>query len=121
MRTLALMATTVLAVAACAGPPTRERFNALFANNVGRGIDGDRYSSFCSVKRTEDLAGVQRLANGLDRYKFAVGPVGKVGPCTYYCDVDPRSRTVVAVKIDEVANDCRGSGWSRSPDGSIIR
>lgn len=94
---LALLVAVLLVAAACADPtPTRERFNELFANNVGRGIDGDRYSSFCSIKRTESLVNVRRLSNGNDRYRFSPRAAAKDGPCTYNCDVDPSSRTVVA-------------------------
>jgi hypothetical protein len=73
---------------------------------VGTSIDVDRYQSFCSVRRVE-LVQKRQLANGNEEHKFHYPRANRIGPCTYFCEVNPRTRTVVTVRIDKVEGDCQ--------------
>jgi len=98
----------VLVATGCTAPstPPHEVFRRLLVANIGRSIDVASYSAYCSARRTQ-LVQRRPLSNGNEEYKFQYPPANRINACTYFCEVDPKSRTVVAVRIDEAENDCQ--------------
>jgi hypothetical protein len=80
----------------------------MLSNAVNKSIDIDRYLSLCSVRSREKAQlQITRLADGNDeyRYSFPIRP-DLYRRCTYYCEVNPITRRVVSVRIDDVDNSC---------------
>jgi hypothetical protein len=83
-----------------------ENFKKQLAANVGRNVDVEPWRAHCSVQR-DALVQKTKLHNGNEEYKFHYAPQRLFKACTYYCEVNPKKRIVVAVRIDEVESDCQ--------------
>jgi hypothetical protein len=98
----------ILALCSCfSNTSPRENFKNMLSSAVNQSIDVDRYSSFCSSLREKVQLKITRLADGNDeyRYSFPIRP-DLYKRCTYYCEVNPITRRVVSVRIDDVDNNC---------------
>ena len=92
----------ILVLVACATAPSHDGFVRILHNNIGKSIDTELTYCF----QAYHVLGISALPNGREEYKHLIPPHRGVGSCPYSCEVDPRTRTVVAVRIDGLEKDC---------------
>lgn len=103
--TSAVVLIAVSTAASCATAPSHEGFVRFLSASVGISVDTDPFGNLCSVKGPS-LVEIIRLPNGNEEHKHIRRPIRGVGACPYSCEVEPKTHTVVAVRIDGSDKDC---------------
>lgn len=91
-----------LALASYSTTPSSEGFVRSLRNNIGRSID----TEFLYCSKDHHVTDISLLPGGHHEYRHVIPPHRGVGACTYYCEVDQKTRTVVAMRIDGTDKDC---------------
>lgn len=92
----------VLLLSACSMTSPHENFKVGLNKAVGTSVDIDPMLSPCALAQ-KNRVGQESLANGNVEYKYIAR--GK-GICYYYCEVDPRTQTVVRIRFEGGGKDC---------------
>lgn len=102
LNAMAISAAIMSSLTSCSSTPSQGGFVRSLHNNVGRSIDTELL--YCS--KDHYVTDVNLLSNQHDEYKHVIPRHRGVGACTYFCEVDQKTRTVVAVRIDGMDNGC---------------
>lgn len=105
IRSMSMMVLIAFSLSSCATEPSHESFFRALNSSIGRSVDSDPFGNYCSV-RSLSMTGINTLPNGYEEHKHVRGPIRNVGACPYSCEVDPKTRTVVAVHIEGSAQNC---------------